>query len=229
MTTDSEPSDQDQDSKEMAESILKGDGAQAAEAARQFMSREGDVNDLLDTISDTMNIVADLHEVEKYSVEQVENCEDAAERALDMIRPKLRVEQTRISGRVMVTSMQGDPHSFDKTLLLAMLKIGGFTPLDGGIGLSPQQLAAKVEALKPDILAVAIVTPPAAQNLTVAKSLIDAAKSKAQIVAFGKSIGNISERAGLHAVEEDSLSALSRIAELLIAKPGLPSFSQKEP
>src|SRR5437870_8240458 len=168
MTTDSEPSDQDQDSKEMAESILKGDGAQAAEAARQFMSREGDVNDLLDTISDTMNIVADLHEVEKYSVEQVENCEDAAERALDMIRPKLRVEQTRISGRVMVTSMQGDPHSFDKTLLLAMLKIGGFTPLDGGIGLSPQQLAAKVEALKPDILAVAIVTPPAAQNLTVA-------------------------------------------------------------
>ena len=228
MTTENELSDHDRNSKEMAESILKGDSTQAAEAARQFMNQEGDVNDLLDTISDTMNIVTDLHEVEKYSGKQVESCEDAAEKALDMIRPNLRVEQTRISGKVMVTSMKGDPHSFDKTLLLAMLKIGGFTPLDGGAGRSPQQVLAQVEALKPDILAVAIVTPAAAQNLTAAKSLVNAARSKAQIVAFGKGTGGISERAGLHAVEEDSLSALSRIAELLIAKPGLSSFSQKE-
>lgn len=227
MTTRSGSPNPDQDSKEMAECILKGDSTQAVEAARQFMSREGDVNELLDTISDTMNIVADLHEVEKYSRNQVENCEEAAEKALDMIRPKLRVEQTRVSGKVMVASMQGDPHSFDKTLLLAMLKIGGFTPLDGGAGRSPQDVVAKVEALKPDILAVAIVTPAAAQNLMAAKSLVNAARSRAQIVAFGKGTGSISERAGLHAVEEDSLSALSRIAELLIAKPGLPSLSQK--
>ncbi|HEY5620880.1 MAG TPA: B12-binding domain-containing protein [Candidatus Bathyarchaeia archaeon] len=198
--------------------ILKGDEEQAARSAAEMSRERTEVNDLVDTISDAMNIVADLHEVERYSVEQVERCERAAERALAALRPKIRVEQTRISGRVMVASLKDDPHSFDKTLLMAMLEIGGFTPLDGGSEMSPQEIVQKIGELEPDILAVPLVTESAAKNLLETSHLISSNRIKPHIVAYGRGAVSLSPQEGFGTVEEDSMSALSRIAELLISK-----------
>src|SRR5713226_7854273 len=132
MSTNPALSEADREERRLSDLILKGESDQAAQSARQLLVHQRDANDVVDTISDAMNIAADLHEVETYSNERIEGCERAAERALEAIRPEIRVEQTRISGRVMVTSLKGDPHNFDRTILLAMLEIGGFTPLDGG-------------------------------------------------------------------------------------------------
>ncbi len=120
----------------------------------ELASGRTETNDVVDTISETMNIVADLHEVERYTPEQVAGCERAAEKALEAIRPRIRLEQKRISGKVMVTSLKGDPHTFDKTLLLTMLEIGGISALDGGEELSPEDITRKVSVLKPDVLAI---------------------------------------------------------------------------
>src|SRR2546430_7308874 len=130
MTTDDTPT-LNETSKRLTEVILKGDDQDAARIAGEIASGRAETNDVVDCISETMNIVSDLHEVERYTVQQVESCERAAERALNAIRPRLKVEQRRISGRVMVTSLHGDPHTFDKTLLLTMLEMGGFSALDG--------------------------------------------------------------------------------------------------
>ena len=215
MTTESEPASAHL--KALTEVILKGDVEQAARLAAEMSQHRSEVNDLVDTISDTMNIVADLHEVERYSVEQVENCERAAEKALEVLQPKIRVEQTKVSGRVMVASLEGDPHNFDKTLLIAMLEIGGFTALDGGIDMSPQDVVRKVAELKPDILAVPLVTESAAKNLIETASLIGSGGPRMPIIAYGKGASNLSAQAGIATVE-DSLGALSKIAEQLILR-----------
>src|SRR5260370_11983942 len=100
---------------------MKGDDQDAARIAGEIASGKTQTNELVDTISETMNIVADLHEVDRYTVQQVESCERAAESALNAIRPGLKVEQRRISAKVMVTSLHGHPHPSDKTLLLPIL------------------------------------------------------------------------------------------------------------
>ena len=112
--------------------------------------------------------------------------------------------------------MKGDPHSFDKTLLLAMLEMGGFTPLDGGSDTSPQDLVGRVKEHEPDVLAVPLLTGYAAKNLIEMSSLMEKVKPKPHIVAYGKGTANLSSHDG--PIEEDTLSALSRIAELLISK-----------
>ena len=218
MTTEDRDPASGPDAKHLTDMILKGDEEQAAQSAEKIYHHKGDVNDIVDTISDAMNIVADLHEVERYSIEQVESAERAAEKALQAIRPNLRVEQTKVSGRVMVASLERDPHSFDKTLLLAMLEIGGFTPLDGGDDLSPRDVVDKVEELKPDVLAIPLVTDSAAKNLAEAASLLEANAPRPHIVAYGRGAGSLPAQEQLGVVEEDSLGALSRIAELLISK-----------
>ncbi|MEK6919880.1 MAG: B12-binding domain-containing protein [Thermoproteota archaeon] len=218
MNTEGSQRDSETETKHLTEVILKGDEEQAARSAEEMSRERSEVNDLVDAISDAMNIVADLHEVGRYSVEQVERCEKAAERALTALRPKIRVEQTRISGRVMVASLKDDPHSFDKTLLMAMLEIGGFTPLDGGSDMSPQEIVQKVDELDPDILAVPLVTESAAKNLLETSHLISSNRIKPHIVVYGRGASSLSRQEGFGIVEEDSISVLSRIAELLISK-----------
>lgn len=202
--------------KRLTEMILKGDHELAAISAMEMSKDRSEVNDLIDTISETMNIVSDLHEIDRISAEQVENCEKAAERALEVLRPKIRVEQVRVTGRVMVASLQGDPHSFDKTLLMAMLEIGGFKALDGGSNTSPQELLEKISQLEPDVVAVPLITDSAAKNFVVTATLLNSNESRPTIVAFGRGAARLVERS--EPVEEDTFGALRRIAELLILR-----------
>jgi methanogenic corrinoid protein MtbC1 len=216
MTTEHPPT-LDETSKRLTEVILKGDNQDAARIAGEIASGRSEMNDVVDTISETMNIVADLHEVERYTLQQVENCERAAESALNAIRPGLKVEQRRISGRVMVTSLHGDPHTFDKTLLLTMLEIGGFSALDGGEELSPEDVVRNVKALRPDVLAIPLVTASAVNDLLRTRSLLANSGVKTKLVTYGRGVTKLPSDSQLSAAEEDSLSILSRIAEILIA------------
>jgi methanogenic corrinoid protein MtbC1 len=216
MTTD-ETAILNEPSKRLTEVILKGDDQDAARIAEEIARGKTQTNELVDTISETMNIVADLHEVDRYSVQQVENCERAAESALNAIRPRLRVEQRRISGRVMVTSLHGDPHTFDKTLLLTMLEMGGFSALDGGEELSPEEVVRNVKALKPDVLAIPLVTTSAVNDLLRTRSLLANSGVKTKLVTYGRGVTKLPTDSQISAMEEDSLSILSRIAEILIS------------
>jgi len=216
MTTD-ETAILNEPSKRLTEVILKGDDQDAARIAGEIASGKTQTNELVDAISETMNIVADLHEVDRYSVQQVESCERAAESALNAIRPRLKVEQRRISGRVMVTSLHGDPHTFDKTLLLTMLELGGFSALDGGEELSPEEVVRNVKALKPDVLAIPLVTTSAVNDLLRTRSLLANSGVKTKLVTYGRGVTKLPSDSQISAMEEDSLSILSRIAEILIS------------
>lgn len=207
----------DERSKRLTEVILKGDEADAARIAKELAQGRTETHDVVDTISETMNIVADLHEVERYTPEQVAGCERAAEKALDAIRPRLWLEQKRLSGKVMVTSLKGDPHSFDKTLLMTMLEIGGMSAVDGGEEMSPEEVTKRVSTSKPEVLAVPLLTSLAAQGLMDAKSRIENSGVKTKIVAYGRGIASLPAETGHLVREDDSISALSKIAEILIS------------
>jgi len=216
MTTD-ETAILNEPSKRLTEVILKGDDQDAARIAGEIASGKTQTNELVDTISETMNIVADLHEVDRYTVQQVESCERAAESALNAIRPGLKVEQRRISGKVMVTSLHGDPHTFDKTLLLTMLEMGGFSAVDGGEELSPEEVVRNVKSLKPDVLAIPLVTASTVNDLLRTRSLLANSGAKTKLVTYGRGVVKLPTDSQFSAMEEDSLGILSRIAEILIA------------
>jgi len=217
MTTEETPRI-DKPSKRLTEMILKGEDQESARIASEIVGGRSQTNDIVDAISETMNIVADLHEVERYTVQQVESCERAAESALNAIRPGLKVEQRRISGKVMVTSLHGDPHRFEKTLLLTMLEMGGFSALDGGEELSPEEVVRNVKNLKPDVLAIPLVTTSAVNDLLRTRSLLANSGVKTKLVTYGRGVAKLPSDSQLSAMEEDSLGILSRIAEILISR-----------
>src|SRR5713101_5688607 len=202
----------------LVQTILKGDEENAVKIASEMSRDKHESNDVIDTISEAMNIATDLHEVEKYSDEQVEKSEKAAVSALEAAKGKIRVEQKRIHGRVMVASLAADPHSFECTLMLTMLKASGFTPVNGGSELTPKQLTEAVKAQKPDVLAMPIITQAAADQLREIVPALSPGKHSLGIVVFGRGADNLSTGEGLRSVEQDSLGAMSRVTELLIAR-----------
>jgi methanogenic corrinoid protein MtbC1 len=217
MTTN-EPVGPDDQQKRLTEVILRGDQVDSERIARELARGRMQTNDVVDTISETMNIVADLHEVERYTPQQVESCERAAEKALEAVRPRIKVEQRRVTGKVMVTSLRGDPHTFDKTLLLTMLEIGGFSALDGGEELTPEDISRKVSAAKPDVVAIPLVTNSSVQGLMDTRTKLNTAGSKTKIIAYGRGIAGLPSDKGSISAEEDSLGALSKIAEILLSR-----------
>jgi len=217
MTTEEQAQIPDDGSKQLTDLILKGDHENAARVAVEIVTKSGSANDVVDTISDAMNIVSDLHEMERYSVAEVEKCENAAEKSLAAVRPRIKIDHRKIKGRVMVSSLVEDPHSFDRNLLLTMLEIGGFTSIDGGTDLSPEQVAGKVKQHKPDILAVPLITETAARRLVNANTLIEDTGGRITIIAYGRGAQSLSGQK-FTTVETDSLSAFSKIAEILISK-----------
>src|SRR5207245_9477290 len=88
----------------------------------------------------------------------------------------------------MVTSLHGDPHRFDKTLLLTMLEMGGFSALDGGEELSPEEVVRNVKSLKPDVLAIPLVTTSAVNDLLRTRYLLANSGVKIKLVTYGKGV-----------------------------------------
>jgi methanogenic corrinoid protein MtbC1 len=217
MTTEEQAQIPDDGSKQLTDLILKGDHENASRVAVEIVAKSGSANDVVDTIADAMNIVSDLHEVERYSVGEVEKCENAAEKALAAVRPKIKIDHKKIKGRVMVGSLLEDPHSFDRTLLLTMLEIGGFNAVDGGTDLSPEQVASKVKHQKPDILAVPLLTETAARKLVDANTHIQDTGGKLKIIVYGRGARGLANQK-FAVIETDYFSAFSKIAEILISK-----------
>src|SRR5438874_10966306 len=101
MTTEEQAQIPDDGSKQLTELILQGDHQNAARVAVEIVTKSGSANDVVDTISDAMNIVSDLHEMERNGVAEVEKCESEAEKSLADDRAWSKIGRRKLKGRFM--------------------------------------------------------------------------------------------------------------------------------
>jgi methanogenic corrinoid protein MtbC1 len=96
--------------------------------------------------------------------------------------------------------------------------MGGFSALDGGEELSPEEIVRTVKVEKPDVLAIPLVTASSVNDLMRTRSLLANSGAKTKLVTYGRGVAKLPDDSQLTAAEEDSLSILSRIAEILMAR-----------
>src|SRR3989442_12546479 len=107
MTTDETGVAQPEVTKESAliQTILKGEKENAVKLASELSRDKHESKDVIDTISEAMNIATDMHEVQKYSEEQMEKSEKAAESQSKDDKWTIRVEQKRLTTRAIMSSV----------------------------------------------------------------------------------------------------------------------------
>ena len=97
----------------------------------------------------------------------------AMQKALAVIKPLLRMEDSKSKGTVLMATVKGDLHDIGKNLVIMMLEGAGFDVVDLGVDLSVEKLVDKVTEIRPDILglsALLTTTMPEMQKvITVVK------------------------------------------------------------
>ncbi len=76
----------------------------------------------------------------------------AMKSGLELLRPLLTKSKTKPRGLVMLATVQGDVHDIGKNLVGMMMEGAGFTVVDIGVNISPEDAIEKARELNPDIV-----------------------------------------------------------------------------
>jgi len=134
----------------MSEAIVAGDRAAAATLAGEAV-RSG--LDLLEVIEQGyvpgIQKVGELWEQGEYFLPELITSAEAMKEAMAVLKPELNRRNigTRMSGRVVIGTVEGDIHDIGKNLVASMLQAGGFEVFDLGADVKLERFIEKAEAV----------------------------------------------------------------------------------
>ena len=139
-------------------------------------------------------------------------------KAIEMLRPLFKLEETSSKGKVLIGTVKGDVHDIGKTIFSIMLQADGFEVLDLGVDVSEEVFIESVERTKPDILAMSALLTSTISNM---KSVIDALKDKGireniKVIVGGRPVSReYAEQIGADEYGEDAVEGLKKCLSLL--------------
>ncbi|MBM3300116.1 MAG: cobalamin-dependent protein [Deltaproteobacteria bacterium] len=96
-----------------------------------------------------------LYDRQEYFVPEILMCADALYKGVDILRPRLKKEDTpELKGQVVIGTVQGDVHDIGKNLIKMMFDVAGFTVHDLGRDVPLENFAK--EQLRTDAEIVAL-------------------------------------------------------------------------
>jgi trimethylamine corrinoid protein len=133
---------------QMTEAIVAGDGAAACALAEEAV-RGG--LDLLDVVErgyvPGIQKVGDLWEQGEYFLPELIASAEAMKSAMAVLEPELKRRNigTRMGGRVVIGTVEGDIHDIGKNLVASMLQAGGFEVFDLGADVKLERFIDKAQ------------------------------------------------------------------------------------
>jgi len=94
-----------------------------------------------------MNIVGDKFSTGEYFLPHLIISANGMQQAMDLLEPELRArsQQMKVSGKVVIGTVQGDIHEIGKSLVATMLSASGFQVYDLGVDVPAEDFIAKVK------------------------------------------------------------------------------------
>jgi len=135
--------------------IVDGDDDAAQTQAEAALS-EGitPVKVLDDAIVPGMEEVGQRWRDNEYFMPDVILAAGAFKSAMAVVEPRLKEQETRSRGKIVVGVVEGDVHDLGKTIVIAMLAGAGFEVIDLGENIPKRTFIEKVKEHEPDILGV---------------------------------------------------------------------------
>jgi len=109
---------------------------------------------IMDGLAAGMETVGQLYDSQEYFVPEVLMCSDALYRGLDILKPHMKEQESKIKGQVVIGTIEGDVHDIGKNLVKMMFEVAGFTVHDLGRDVKLEKFVE--EQLKTDSEIVAL-------------------------------------------------------------------------
>ena len=120
--------------KKLADGVVNFEEEQVVEAANEVVELGLDAYEaIMDGLAKGMNEASRLWDEEEYFVPELLLCADALYAGLDILKPRVKIEdQQTKKGVVVIGTVEGDVHDIGKNLVKMMFDVAGFEVHDLG-------------------------------------------------------------------------------------------------
>lgn len=140
---------------EMAQAVVEGEDKECIRLANLALAEKMDAYDvIIKGCAHGMSIVSDLYEKREMFVPEILLSARAMGAAVDVLKPYIKTEDIKESGRVCIGVVLGDIHDIGKNLVKLLLETAGLKIFDLGRDIPTQDFIETVEKENVDIVAL---------------------------------------------------------------------------
>jgi 5-methyltetrahydrofolate--homocysteine methyltransferase len=207
---------------ELSGAVVSGD-VKKTRKLTELLLNDGVLADrILEALLKAMRVVDDKYTRKEYFVMDVAAATLAMKEAFKLLRPHLKVKQTKMKAKIVIGTLKGNIQGLGKDVVAATLKSAGFEVVDLGMNVLPSAFADAAVKEKAEVIAVSISmeeTVPFLKEITGVLQRRNL-RDKIKIVIGGNAVSEKTrEEYGVDAYAKDAWDCVKKV-EALLAKQG---------
>lgn len=137
------------------EAVEDGEREEVVDLVEEALEDEEDPTDIMNKgLIAGMNSVGEMFKEGEMFVPEVLMSANAMDAGMELIKPYLKQDDIKKSGKVLFCTVEGDLHDIGKKLCVMMLEGAGYEVIDLGVDISVSKIMDAVREHEPDIIAL---------------------------------------------------------------------------
>jgi len=204
----------------MAISVISGEETEAVELAKEAISRDLNLKEVLDRgFTKGIKEVGKLWEEGEYFLPELMRSAEVMKAAMGIILPNIqRKKQDSGLGKVIIGTVEGDIHDIGKTIVATILSANGFQVEDLGADVKLGSFIERINESDIDVVCMSslLTTTMTGQKAVIEKLKEEKIRDKVKVVVGGAPVDQKwAEEIGADGYGEDAISAVEVIKKLL--------------
>ncbi|MCL2045096.1 MAG: corrinoid protein [Oscillospiraceae bacterium] len=203
----------------LSDAVLDMDEDLTEELAKKVIEEGFDAYAAIDAgLADGMERAGVLFEDGEYFVPELILCADAMYRALDVLKPHIKVEEQAVKPRAIIGVVEGDTHDIGKNLVRIMTEAGGFEIIDIGRDVPPNVFIDRAIEENAEIIMISTLMTTTMTNMAKVIELLNerGLRDKFKVMVGGGPISQAyADRIGADGYSKNAAEAV-RLAKSLL-------------
>ena len=173
--------------KQLADAVINGEEELCTELAQKALDAGISAYDaIMKGCAEGMKVVSDRYENCEIFVPEILVCSSAMYKAMDVLKPHLKVDKADMPGTAVIGVIEGDVHDIGKNLVRMLLDAAGFVVHDLGRDVQLESFIEKAKESEADLIACSTLMTTTMFGM---KDLVDMLKDKGVREQFKVMIG----------------------------------------
>ncbi|HII02229.1 TPA: cobalamin-binding protein [Methanosarcinaceae archaeon] len=139
----------------LTEAVVKGDASKCVELANKALENNLDAYDaVINGCAQGMGIVSDKYEKREMFVPEILMAARAMQGAVDVLKPYIKADEIKETGKVAIGVVLGDIHDIGKNLVKLLLETAGLNVFDLGKDVLLEDFQDKIREEQVDLVAL---------------------------------------------------------------------------
>jgi len=170
----------------LQQAVIKGDTEETARLVKVHLGEGKDALDILDNgLIAAMDDVGARFSAGELFIPEMLVCAEAMQEGLALLKPLLVENASGGKGTVVIGAVKGDLHDIGKNLVVLMLEGAGFTVVDLGTDVSPQDFVEAAKVNGADIVAMSALLVTTMPHMKTTVDQLHAAGLEAKAIVGG--------------------------------------------